>query len=386
MRAFIDESGNTNLNTSSDGSSTYFIISAVIINDKLIDKSIKLSERIREDNFQSGVIKSSKVGNNYKRRAKIITQLNKIPFKLYALVVDKNEIKLDSGLRFKISFLKFLNGKVYNTLFNGIHDVYIEADKHGSSEFMESFDRYISSNHKPDLFSNSDFNFVNDEDSVLVQVADFISGTLSKIYENKYDENLYKCFQELIKEKLIEINEWPRKLRINTAPRPDNSEQDILVSSYCLEQAEAFIENSDQINEEFTRHQVCVLKYLMFKSTFYDDNEYSYKDEIIKHLETRNFNNISDEHFKTEIIAKLRDKNVIIASSNKGYKIPTKTEDLDKFVEKVNSNVLPYLKRLSATKTLMSMGVPELVLIDNNKFPDLNKLINSLKLPDKLSN
>ena len=82
----------------------------------------------------------------------------------------------------------------------------------------------------------------------------------------------------------------------------------------------------------------------------------------------------------------MRDKDVIIASSNKGYKIPTKTQDLDKFVEKVNSNVLPYLKRLSATKTLMSMGVPELVLIDNEKFSDLNKLIKALEVPDKLNN
>ena len=289
MHAFIDESGNTNLDTSSDGSSAYFIISAIIVDNNSLSNALASAESIRKNNFQNGVIKSSLVGNNHKRRTKIIAQLNTVPFKLYALIVDKAEIKRDSGLTYKRSFLKFLNGKVYNTLFSGIHDLYIEADKHGSKEFMESFEKYISNNHKPDLFSNSDFKFVDDKDSVLVQVADFISGTLAKIYENKYDDNLYNNFKNLIQDKLIEINEWPRKLRLNTSPRPDHSIQDTLVQNYCLEQAELFIENSDQIEGEFTQHQVCTLKYLMFKSTFYDANEYSYKDEIIKHLRTRGF-------------------------------------------------------------------------------------------------
>jgi hypothetical protein len=54
------------------------------------------------------------------------------------------------------------------------------VDQQGSDTFMEEFISYVHKNHIPNLFNESTFGFVNDRDSMMIQVAGFIAGTLAR--------------------------------------------------------------------------------------------------------------------------------------------------------------------------------------------------------------
>ena len=181
--AYIDEFGDTNLETTKSGVSSHFIIAAVLISENRRDGLEGNLEKIREKYFQTGEMKSVSVGKNDDRRRKILTQLASLPFKFHALIVDKRELWKDSGLTYKRSFLKYLHGLVYRKLFTAFPDLIVTADEHGSSDFMNGFIQYVDNNHKPDLFTHGEFQFSTSDKAPLLQIPDFIAGTLARIYD-----------------------------------------------------------------------------------------------------------------------------------------------------------------------------------------------------------
>ena len=72
------------------------------------------------------------------------------------------------------------------------------------------------------------------------------------------------------------------------------------------------------------------------KCTKHDTRGYIYTYELKDQLANTELRNMKDQAFRMRIIGKLRDKGVIIASSQKGYKIPSKQAELDdqSFAEK----------------------------------------------------
>ena len=59
--AYIDESGNHDLDTSKAGSSSYFIVCAIIVDAVKNEQFVNDAETIRSKNFQNSEMKSSKV-------------------------------------------------------------------------------------------------------------------------------------------------------------------------------------------------------------------------------------------------------------------------------------------------------------------------------------
>ena len=80
---------------------------------------------------------------------------------------------------------------------------------------------------------------------------------------------------------------------------------------------------------------------------------------------------------RTKVIGRLRDIGVFIASSRKGIKIPYGVEDLRDYAQRVNSQVVPYLKRLQITRNhfkLASEG--DLDVVNKDEFPDLYRYLS----------
>lgn len=108
--AFVDESGNHDLDTSKSGSSAFFVVCSVIIAEKDLPKAYELADLIRATHFQRGEIKSSKLkSKDADRRRRILVDLAELPLKLYFTVVDKGRLYQDGGLQFKKSFIKHVN-------------------------------------------------------------------------------------------------------------------------------------------------------------------------------------------------------------------------------------------------------------------------------------
>ena len=92
-------------------------------------------------------------------------------------VVDKRKLE-GEGFKYKKSFYKFLNSILYKELFKVYPGLHLAVDEHGENKFMSEFKIYIEKNHKPNLFSGTEFGFMASPDSVLIQLADVIAGTL----------------------------------------------------------------------------------------------------------------------------------------------------------------------------------------------------------------
>lgn len=114
--AYIDEYGESGFQLDKPNVSTHFIITAIIVEEKDVQELTDKTSDIRKKYFQIGEIKSSKVGRNHTRRKLILNDIIKLPFRVFAFVVDKKLIYQQSGLRYKSSFYKFLNNIVYSEL------------------------------------------------------------------------------------------------------------------------------------------------------------------------------------------------------------------------------------------------------------------------------
>lgn len=384
--AYIDEYGNTDLETDKEGATDYFIVSAVLVSESKQNKLEKDVEALRKKYFQTGEIKSSGVGNKHSRRAKILNAVNELDFKFYALCVDKNRIKKDSGLRFKKSFLKYVNGKLYSLLFSSFLDIHIFADEHGSEEFKKSFRSYIENTHKPDLLYQTQFDLVNSKNEILVQLSDFIVGSIAKAYEGKASPELKEAYISFLRNKALSIDEWPTKYQTYYPKDKTTDEFSQLIYQFSLAQAELYIEQHEQSADYDTSLRVATLRHLVFHSRMVDRHEYVLTHQIIEYLTNAGFEDIPTQAIRSKIIAPIRDSEVLITSSNKGYKIPCNFSDMEEFVERVNSIVTPLLGRLGkARKNLQVASQGEIDILKGPNYPHLVKFLEVLEQREKQS-
>lgn len=372
------------MDTSKSGVSKYFIISAIIVTPVKREKLIEDALVIKQKYFQSGEIKSSGVGNNHLRRAKILSAINKLDFKFYALAVDKERIFKDSGLQYKRTFLKYLNGKLYSVLFSSFLDVNIVADEHGSEEYKTSFKDYINKQHKPDIFYKAEFELVDSKEHVLVQLSDFVVGTLAKVYEGKSSPELTESYKDLISEKALDISEWPTRYQTYYPKDVTTKEYSQLIYRYSLGKAEEFIESNEKSGDEDILLQVATLRHIVFVSRFIDKNRYTSSNALVKYLQEAGYGDVTDYTLRSKVIAPMRDSDVIITSSNKGYKIPCDFHDMEIFVEKVNSVIKPYISRLARARNSLKLASNgELEILKGPNYPHLVEFISTLEAVKK---
>ena len=135
-----------------------------------------------QNGFQNTELKSSAVGNSYNRRNKIFYEFLQIDFKAIVLIANKEEFVQGSPLtEYKPSFIKFLHQRLYDMLYRVYPKLKIVEDEVGSTEFQESFKKY-EQEHRPEynMFNQYDFDYTDSKNESLVQLADFIGGSIYK--------------------------------------------------------------------------------------------------------------------------------------------------------------------------------------------------------------
>ena len=110
-----------------------------------------------------------------------------------------------------------------------------------------------------------------------------------------------------------------------------------------------------------------------------DTRGYIYTSELLGQLQNTDLARMSVTHFRMKIIGKLRDKGVIIASSSKGYKIPSRQSELYDFINHDASIVIPMLSRLKKCRDLIKLGtLNELDLLDHIEYKALRDYLDRL--------
>lgn len=380
--AFVDESGNADLDTSKGGSSGFFIVCSILVAEKDLEAAYAQAEELRIRHFQTGEIKSSSLKpKDLYRRARILNELAELPFKLFFTVVDKSRIHKDGGLRFKSSFIKYVNGLLYERLFRAYPDLQMTVDEHGGQEFQESLKSYVVERFVDDLFGDRDaFQTMSSKDNVLVQVADFFAGSVAQIYEDKASEEAVLAYKKILRSLTLGMLEWPSKYQPLLPPPTDASGYaDYQVHQEALRQADLFGERVGEHPNEDERLQLSILQFLRFQSEFVT-KDYVPTAEIVAHLKDSGFGDVNDQRIRSSGIAKLRDSDVIITSAAKGYKIPQTRADINEFLEKASGIVVPLLERVKKAREvyrLSSRGEYDIVTAAN--LSELAKLLAALE-------
>lgn len=357
--AYIDEFGAYGFNFESEGCSSHFIVTAIIVDKDDISLVEEGVDNIRKTLFKTGEIKSSIVGKNHRRRISVLTELMTLPFKIYALVCDKRKIYEQSGLRYKSSFYKFINNLVYQELRISFSNLVIVADEIGENEYLKSFAEYVRKREVPlSFFDESLFRFENSKNSSIIQVADFISGSLAYNYDEwkkkKAEGFNYKSFLD---SKVLMIAEFPKTFENFNLQRNDlNPQYNVEIADISYRRAVSFLEKYKKSDDLEIKQQVAVLKYLLFRFMNKSPRKYIPTRELINQLCVLGYDKISIQTFRTKIIAKLRDNDVIISSSSSGYKIPSSEEELEDFINHGKTIIFPMLRRLKKCNDIIKLG------------------------------
>jgi hypothetical protein len=377
--AFIDEFGTNSLAIEKQGVTSHYILCATLIKEENLAIAREQVQLVRKKFFQNSEIKSSGVKNkHHARRLNILIELNKIDFSVYIIVVDKKEVD-SQGLNIKTSFYKYFNKEIVKKLNQVNRKIVFVADNIGGEDFRESLKKHIKKNvSQIDLFNeNKVFEFRDSKEEDLIQLSDFIVGSLSKYYNEKnYYENSTD-YLNLLKDKL-NVNYWPNKFSNYTREINGKRKTDQEISQLALNSAESFIINNEHKQDFETISKVHILKYLILLqqvSPFY----FIQTHEIIDKLKRDLNQNFTIRQLRKNIIGSLRDENVIICSSNAGgYKLPVNTSDLSQFVNRYNGIIQPMLSRMKKCRENILLGsMNEIDILDYPEYRYLKQIIET---------
>lgn len=357
--AFTDESGSFGWDLENKSTSTHFIITAIIVKESDVDKVRTAVAEIQNRYFPKGEIKSSKIGKKHARRKRILKDTLDIPYKIFAIVVDKESLKDSRGLQFKKPFYKFMNNIVHKELRAAFKNLVVVADEIGGSDYMQSFCKYVEEHSEiPNLYGDSEFSFQNSKSEVIVQLADLISGTLSFLYDEHKKSADVPDYLSILNDKIIRIERYPKTYADYDLDKCAlASEYDKDIAEICLHQAVNFINEYKDDDDELRQAQLIVLKYLLFRFMNNDTRNYISTKELNGQL-TWKYGKVGERKFRKEIIGGLRDAGVIISGSHnkKGYKIPSKKSDVEDFLNHNVSIILPMLGRLKKCRDKIMLG------------------------------
>jgi len=374
--AFTDESGAFGWDLDNLNVSTHFIISSIIVKESDLQSLRDDVELLRQKHFQTGEIKSTHIGKNDNRRQRVLADFLSLPFSVFSVVFDKKQIMHMPGLHYKPSFYKFLNNIVHKELRRAFKILTIVADEIGGSEYMKSFSNYVSERQDiPSLLGEAEFFFENSHNDVLIQLADLVCGTLARIYDDHLkSDNSYK-FKKLLDRKIIRVEIYPKTYEsytVDGSALSENYDKDI--AELCLKQAIEFIKKHENDEEPERNAQVIILNYLLFRFMNNDLRKYIPTRELMNQLTSTDLADISVQSFRTRIIGNLRDNGVIISSSPKGYKIPSKQAELYDFINHGTSIIIPMLERLKKCRDLVKLNsLNQLDLFDHTEYSTLKK-------------
>lgn len=379
--AFVDEYGDPNLDTTNAGVSTYFIVTAVLVDTPDLNAVQTSVDAVRRQHFQTGELKSSTVGADDDRRLRVLRDLQPIPWRFYSVAVDKRQVSKTSGLIYKRPFLKFLSAKLYRRLYDVFPVLEVAADEHGSRAFMDGFVAYVQRNFKPDLFSTAAFRFADSKAEVLIQLADFVSGSAARVLDPKKQGARAADILDALRPHAIGIEEWPPRRRSFTfgPAAPASAEDDKLVAEQSLSSAIKFIEDNADATDPDVMMQVEAAKYLVFQYQHVDQRKYVSKQALIQAIGAAVNERVTENAFRQKVIAKLRDTGVLIASTSRGgYKIPASLSDLLEFVELAQTIVEPMLARVDAARQRIRLASNGRIdIASDSRFNDLRKLLDA---------
>ncbi len=379
MWAFVDESGDPNLHVAA-GATTHFAICAICVPDEELATFRSAAETIRERYFQKGEIKSKLVGTkNRKRRLEILRAMAEGGYRGYALVLDKERLRRDTGLEYRGSFMKYFSRVVYDPLLRAHPHARIVADRHGTESFMASFIAYHRKRHRPAddeqlslELDDTRISFAESSHELGIQWADFVSGSLRIAYSEP-KEGRFREIYDLVRPQLMGLQLWPPGRRSDVAPRVDVRESSI--GPLAIERAETWVREHDESDDEHDDKRRIVLLALL--DAAYGESPYLTLDALHERVQALG-HDVSRDFVRRKLIASLRDDGAVIVSSSQGYCIPREMGQVETYLDRMQEEVVPILRRIGRIdETLRIASLNRLRVLDRPRYVDLRRLVET---------
>jgi hypothetical protein len=366
---YVDESGSPHLAEESQDAQDHYVICAIVAEGEKHLSKINSAEKIVNRHACTGELKSSNIGSASSRRKQILTDIFNEKLNAFCLVIDKKRVWRDSGLRFKPSFYKFLHRMFYNRLKSSSLEISVYADEYGHSEFMASFEKYISS--ETSLLEC--FQFLRSQETPLIQIADVIAGSVRRIFEGKDHASLMPDHGH----KSLVIEEWPPREAAQDELLA-TQDVDLVVRSISLRNARLYVEKMMLSDDSESILRANAIRYLLWRFEM-NPTEYIHRQEIVDHIYGICSTTLNPAQLTTRVFADARDNNVIIASSDGGVKIPFAADDLRRWMSRTESQVAPYLRRAGkARNTILIASDHRHDIASEDAFPELSRYLRHL--------
>ena len=374
FQAYLDESGGHGFDFSNSDTSTHIVICAILIdknNDTYITNEF---QKIKSAYFPISELKSSRIGNRENIRLKILNDLKPLDFKYYYLSIDKRQILPNTGLQYKEVFYKFLYGILYNNLFRTFRNLSIIADEMISEEFLKGFKKYVLQNHTVDLFHQNVFDFKDGVSAILLQLADFIAGTVNRYHSGRSTLNI----KDYLPNKFIGEVIWPQDYKPYTVDESEIVDEfKDIIADVALLRIESYLNKNADTKDQNIIKKVYFLNYLKSIYFYNSKKRFIYADEIIRHIENLTGETIKVQYFRQQIVGPLRTEGLLIASNSNGYKIPCSTSDIYSFFNLYSRIIHPMLYKLNITNdALFSATNGELNILAKSEYSYLQELLN----------
>lgn len=380
--AFVDESGNADLDVAKAGASTHYVIAAIVVPDADVANLRIGLEGVRARHFQTGEMKSSSVAANTDRRMRVLTDLAALQWRFYAIAIDKAHVSTTGGLIYKKPFVKFMSGKLYSRLFLAYHAMSVVADQHGSPAFMESFRTYVLKNHIPDLFTGPQpaFRFESSKDNVLIQLADFVAGSIARVFVHGKDDD--DRILPTLRKHQIAIEEWPpRRYLFNLAATDESrSADDALIAYRNMAAAIDFLNRHERDVDDDVCAQSAALTFLIYHLQHGNPARLVQTSELIQAVKAQTGRSMDEQPFRNRVIAKLRDAKILIsAGARGGYKLAASVADVVEFVAATQLRTEPQLDRLAlARNTTKLITNGRVDILEGKRFERIRRAVDSL--------
>lgn len=374
--AFIDEAGDAHFGS---GASKWFVLSAIVLEESEEENIRAAVEEIRRRKFQTGPIRSQYVADDHGRREGILKEFKGIDFKTFVLIIDKSKLHVE-WVKYTGSFYKFVHGLLQKDLFKLFPDLRVLVDRYGDEKYQESFAKYIEETHIPNLFDQAHIDIGSSKSDVLIQCADFFGGSLVKTILEPAILEKHPGIKETLEEKKLSVRKWPEdyKKYVLADILEGYDEQDKLVANLSTNLAQIFIDENKGKRDSLVALQVKLLEFLLFNARFVDESEYITSGELLSYLNRFDVFDISEESFRSEIIGRIRDDQVIIASSRKGLKLPTRYSEIVDYLNTQSQQVFPMLARMkTARDTIRQHSLGKLDIVDHPEFKYLKDIFES---------
>ncbi|AFM00014.1 hypothetical protein Desde_1611 [Desulfitobacterium dehalogenans ATCC 51507] len=336
--AFIKEWGNFEFDFGQEGTSKFYIVCAVIVEDSNLSQ-------LEESLGKIGLTDEDQV------RVRTLNEIIQLDFTLILLIADKVRFFQDVPLtNFKGSFVKHLYDRLYKSLYHAYPTLQIAEDQTGISEFLAGFKDYVG-RERPvqNLFDQYNFDFVAGPDRGPSQLAEWISGTISRQLQGENTSD----YLNILYWKILNIEKIPGDNAVNLNPAADNRKFNQDIADLAFRKARAYIREHERDEEIEKRLQVSFLKYLIFEAQYGNPYKFITSKQILSILSNYADTRISKDFLYRKIVAPLRDARVVLASSPQGYKLPISVEDISAYLHQTNSIIAPMLHRMGLCREVI---------------------------------